>query len=163
MKIDAIDFFRSSSVQPYPHNIACAGTYPTEVTAFNPHTARIDPTRLGIAGHSLGAAGVSVVQGYGANGADPWPGLIDASNPVDVAVAWDSLSAPGSSAPGSSAPICGSAISTGRCNKTHRSVETTAPCASLCEAQGRSICLTPPNPPRTSGRACKAQATSHRG
>ncbi|MFA5938024.1 MAG: hypothetical protein WC809_01615 [Sinimarinibacterium sp.] len=101
--VDAIDFFRSSSVQPYPHNLTCAGTYPTEVTAFNPHIGRIDPTRLGIAGHSLGAAGVSVVQGYGADGADPWPGLIDTGNPVDVAVAWDSLSAPGSSAPGSSA------------------------------------------------------------
>ncbi|MEQ1439017.1 hypothetical protein AAG565_06620 [Fontimonas sp. SYSU GA230001] len=89
--VDAIDFFRSSSVQPYPHNLSCAGTYPTTMTAFNPHIARIDPARLGIAGHSLGAAGVSVVQGYGAAGADPWPGQIDAHNPVKVAVAWDGL------------------------------------------------------------------------
>jgi hypothetical protein len=92
--VNAIDFFRSTSVQPYPHNQTCAGTYPTQVTAFNPHAARIDPARLGIAGHSLGAAGVSVVQGYGATGADPWPGLIDSGNPVDVAVAWDALTAP---------------------------------------------------------------------
>ncbi|MDP9139280.1 MAG: hypothetical protein M3O62_00620 [Pseudomonadota bacterium] len=92
--VDAIDFFRSSSAQPYPHNESCAGTYPTEVTAFNPHIARVDPTRLGLAGHSLGASGVSVVQSYGAPGAEPWPGLIDDENPVDVIVAWDSLSAP---------------------------------------------------------------------
>jgi hypothetical protein len=93
--VDAIDFFRSSSVQPYPHNVTCAGSYPTETTPFNPHINRIDPTRLGIAGHSLGATGISVVQGYGAAGADPWPGLIDAENPVDVAVGWDSLRAGG--------------------------------------------------------------------
>lgn len=92
--VDAIDFFRSSSVQPYPHNLSCAGSYPTVVTAYNPHVARIDPSRLGVAGHSLGAAGLSVVQGYGAPGADPWPGLIDADNPIDAVVAWDSLVGP---------------------------------------------------------------------
>jgi hypothetical protein len=92
--VDAIDFFRSSSVQPYPHNLACAGTYPTAVTAFNPHIGRVDPDRLGLAGHSLGATGVSVVQSYGAPGAEPWPGLLDRDNPVDVIVAWDSLSRP---------------------------------------------------------------------
>ncbi|HUP90872.1 MAG TPA: hypothetical protein VM074_01385 [Solimonas sp.] len=91
--VNVIDFFRSGPVVPYPHNIACAGTYPTEVTAFNPYYASIDPERLGIAGHSLGATGVSTVQGYGATGADPWPGLLDQANPVDVAVAWDSLNA----------------------------------------------------------------------
>lgn len=88
--VDAIDFFRSSSVQPYPHNETCAGTYPTEVTAFNPFVAVADPDRLGLAGHSLGARGVSVVQGL-----DPWPGQIDTDNPVDVIVAWDSLSSGG--------------------------------------------------------------------
>ncbi|WP_370307025.1 alpha/beta hydrolase family protein [Sinimarinibacterium flocculans] len=92
--VDAIDFFRSDGVRPYPHNLACAGTYPTDVTAFNPHAGRIDPARLGLAGHSLGATGVSVVQSYGAEGAQPWPGLLDADNPVDVIVAWDSLSSP---------------------------------------------------------------------
>lgn len=95
--VNAIDFFRSSAAEPYPHNIHCAGTYPTAVTAFNPIVDRIAPDRLGIAGHSLGAQGVSVVQGYGAAGADPWPGKIDSSNPVKVAVAWDALSAPSSS------------------------------------------------------------------
>lgn len=92
--VDAIDFFRSSSVQPYPHNQTCADTYPTVVTAFNPLGDRLDPSRLGIAGHSMGAAAVSIVQGYGATGADPWPGLLDSRNPVDAAVAWDALGDP---------------------------------------------------------------------
>ena len=90
--VNVIDFFRSSPVQPYPHNATCAGTYPTAVMDFNPFHDRIDANRLGIAGHSLGASGVSIVQGYGAPGAEPWPGLIDAENPVKVAVGWDSLS-----------------------------------------------------------------------
>ncbi|WP_293371032.1 hypothetical protein [Nevskia sp.] len=89
--VDAIDFFRSSVAVPYPHNLACAGLYPTEVTAANPITDVIDASRLGLAGHSLGGTGVSVVQAYGAPGADAWPGVLDAENPVDVIVAWDSL------------------------------------------------------------------------
>ncbi len=91
--VNVIDFFRSTPVAPYPHNLSCAGTRPTEVAAFNPDHAVLDRERLGIVGHSLGASGVSRVQGYGAPGAEPWPGLLDAQNPVDVAVAWDSLSA----------------------------------------------------------------------
>lgn len=90
--VNVIDFFRSTPVTPYPHNLSCAGTYPTEVTAFNPDHAVLDLERLGIAGHSLGASGVSIVQAYGAPGAEPWPGVLDAANPVDVIVAWDSLS-----------------------------------------------------------------------
>ncbi|HSW11527.1 MAG TPA: hypothetical protein VLI06_01735 [Solimonas sp.] len=90
-QVDAIDFFRSTPARPYPHNVSCAGTYPTETTTYNPIWNRLDPARLGIAGHSLGAIGVSVVQGYGAPGADPWPGQMDAANPVKAAVAWDSL------------------------------------------------------------------------
>ena len=90
--VNAIDFFRSSPVAPYPHNLSCASTYPTAATPFNPFHDRIDRDRFGIAGHSLGATGVSIVQGYGAAGADPWPGKLDATNPVKVAVAWDGLS-----------------------------------------------------------------------
>lgn len=93
--VDAIDFFRSDERRHYPHNRSCADTYPTAVTAFNPHARRIDPQRLGLAGHSLGATGVSVVQSYGAPGAEPWPGLLDQANPVDVIVAWDALRGPG--------------------------------------------------------------------
>ncbi|MGB1580569.1 MAG: alpha/beta hydrolase family protein [Nevskiales bacterium] len=101
--VNAIDFFRSNPVQPYPHNETCAGTYPTEVTAFNPFHETDDPDRLGLAGHSLGGRGVSVVQGYGGVGADPYPGLLDSENPVDVIVAWDGLSDPNAGGAGGAA------------------------------------------------------------
>ena len=105
--VNAIDFFRSSPAAPYPHNDSCTGTYPTEVTPFNPIHASIDPGRLGIAGHSLGGIGVSVVQSYDAPGADPWPGLMDASNPVDVIVAWDGLYTEGSEGAGNASGNAG--------------------------------------------------------
>lgn len=92
--VDAIDFFRSSAAHPYPNNITCAASYPTVTTPYNPIVAVTDPDRLGIAGHSAGAEGVSVIQGYGGVGADPWPGKLDSSNPVKVAIAWDGLVAP---------------------------------------------------------------------
>ncbi|MGH8457240.1 MAG: alpha/beta hydrolase family protein, partial [Stenotrophobium sp.] len=92
--VNAIDFFRSSPAAPYPHNKTCAGTYPTAVAAFNPVYDRLDPDRLGLAGHSSGAIGVSVVQGYGAPGAAPWPGKLDAGNPVKVIAAFDGLLPP---------------------------------------------------------------------
>lgn len=87
--VNTIDFFRSSLVAPYPHNLTCAGTYPTEVAAFNPFFQMIDPDRFGIAGHSLGAAGISSVQGY-AGDAFEFPDS-SGGNPVDVLVAWDAL------------------------------------------------------------------------
>jgi hypothetical protein len=87
--VNVIDFFRSTETTPYPHNVTCAGTYATVVAAFNPFVERVDPDRLGIAGHSLGAAGVSAVQGYpGSRFAFPDGG---GGNPVDAVVAWDSL------------------------------------------------------------------------
>jgi len=89
--VNAIDFFRSSPSKPYPFNSRCAGTYPTAVADFNPFHDRIDPARLGIAGHSAGAAGSSIVQGFGAVGAAPWPGQLDTENPVKSVVAWDAL------------------------------------------------------------------------
>ncbi len=106
-QVDAIDFFRSTAAVPYPHQQACAGTYPTATAAFNPIAESVDPDRLGIAGHSLGAIGVSVVQGYGAAGAQAWPGLLDQQNPVKAAVAWDSLITPdfGGFAPVSNYPV----------------------------------------------------------
>lgn len=93
--VDAIDFFRSSPATPYPNNAACTRYYPTQVAPYNPDYAAIDPARLGIAGHSLGAIGVSVVQGYGAPGAAPWPGKLDKTNPVKAAITWDGLLPPG--------------------------------------------------------------------
>jgi hypothetical protein len=92
--VDAIDFLHSTPARPYPHNPACATAYPTVTTAFNPVWDRIDPTRVGVAGHSAGAIAVSVLQGFGSPSADPWPGMMDTSNPVSAAVALDSLIAP---------------------------------------------------------------------
>jgi dienelactone hydrolase len=80
--VDAIDFFHSTPEAPYEGNVVGD---PRQVTAFNPLHARVDRTRLGAVGHSLGARGVSVVQG-----AQPWPGTGDA-NPIDAVVAWDNL------------------------------------------------------------------------
>jgi hypothetical protein len=79
--VDAVDFFLSTPDAPYEGN---AGD-PRDVDAHNPLHAVVDPDRLGAAGHSLGARGVSVVQG-----AQPWPGTGD-DNPIDVVVAWDNL------------------------------------------------------------------------
>lgn len=98
--VDAIDFVRSSPATPYPNELSCAGTYPTVTARFNPHHETVDLDRLGIAGHSLGAIGVSAVQGYGATGADPWPGQLDTLNPVDVGIGFDGLVEPGGVRPG---------------------------------------------------------------
>lgn len=106
-QVDAIDFLRSTPGRPQPQGQRCAGRYPTSMTTYNPAWQRIDADRLGIAGHSLGAIGVSVVQGYGADGAEPWPGEIDTVNPVRAAVAWDSLINPDGRgfAPADNAPL----------------------------------------------------------
>jgi hypothetical protein len=92
--VNAIDFMHSSPTRPYPEQTQCAGTYPTVTANYNPAFAYVDNTRTGIAGHSAGAIGVSIVQGYGGPGAAPWPGKLDATNPVKVAVAWDGLRGP---------------------------------------------------------------------
>lgn len=82
---DALDFMVSTGAAPYRprtvhgttrHNAAVAkGT----ADRANPHAAALDASRIGIVGHSLGAASVSVVQQT-----DPR---------VDAIVAWDGLSA----------------------------------------------------------------------
>nr|MBV6631291.1 hypothetical protein [Oceanococcus sp. HetDA_MAG_MS8] len=87
--VDAIDFFRSSPERPYPHAASCASTTATVTQPYNPHHQTLDLQRLGIVGHSAGAIGVSVVQSYGAPGAQAWPGTMDSTNPVDAVVAWD--------------------------------------------------------------------------
>lgn len=95
--VDAIDFFHSTPATPYPHNATCAASVASNpisallyalpnASAFNPHHDILDRDRLGLAGHSLGATGVTTVQGM-----DPWEGQVDDENPVDVIVAWDSL------------------------------------------------------------------------
>lgn len=89
--IDAIDFFYSTPSNVYPHNLA--GTPGPDgdgnlaaTTAFNPIHELLDRDRLGIAGHSLGATGVSVVQGE-----SDWQGTMHTENPVKAMVAWDNL------------------------------------------------------------------------
>ncbi len=89
--INDIDFMLSRPDLPYPHEASCSGSYPTVTAAFNPFYQYVDVERIGIAGHSYGAAGVTWVQAYGAPGAEPWPGLLSAENPVDAVVAWDAL------------------------------------------------------------------------
>jgi len=86
--VDTIEFFLSTPDIPYPRVGERAGA---PIDDYNPFWDRIDHDRLGIVGHSLGATGVSVVQGM-----NPWPGRLLVSNPVDVAVAWDNLSSSGS-------------------------------------------------------------------
>jgi hypothetical protein len=89
--IDAIDFFYSTPTNVYPHNLTGSlgpdGDFnQAATTAFNPIHELLDPDRLGIAGHSLGATAVSVVQGE-----TDWKGTMHSSNPVKAMVAWDNL------------------------------------------------------------------------
>lgn len=105
---DALDFALSDPGAPYEPRPSCttgishAAKQDRRVaagldTAYNPLHDLVDPTRVGIAGHSLGAAAVSFV-GQG----DPR---------VDALVAWDNLGTP-TVAPTSApvaAPACASA------------------------------------------------------
>lgn len=89
--IDAIEFFYSTPNQPYVHNLPNTPGHTSDnglaaTTAFNPIHALFDRDRLGIAGHSLGATGVSVVQGE-----EDWAGTMLTENPVKAMVAWDNL------------------------------------------------------------------------
>jgi dienelactone hydrolase len=88
---DAIDFFLSTPSRPYEPSPSCSsGTSHAAKqdrrvaaglnAAYNPLWELVDPSRLGLAGHSFGAAGVSFV-----GQKDPR---------VDAIVAWDNLSAP---------------------------------------------------------------------
>jgi dienelactone hydrolase len=85
---DALDFFLSTPSQPFVPRRSCdTGTsHATKQerrvkaglnAAYNPFWARVDPSRIGIAGHSFGAAGVSYI-----GQADPR---------VKAIVAWDNL------------------------------------------------------------------------
>ena len=88
---DAINFFLSTPAQPYQPVPSCSsGTshalkQNTRVqqgldSAYNPFWAILNPNRLGLAGHSYGAAGVSYIGQW-----DPR---------VSAIVAWDNLAAP---------------------------------------------------------------------
>src|SRR2546421_3235989 len=88
---DAINFFLSTPAHPYVPETSCwTGTSHAPKqdrrvkagldAAYNPYWAKLDPSRLGIAGHSYGAAGVSYIGQW-----DPR---------VKAIVAWDNLSVP---------------------------------------------------------------------
>jgi dienelactone hydrolase len=105
---DALDFLLSSPASPYVPRLSCgnanAGIGTSHApkqqrraaaglnAAFNPFHALVDPSRIGVAGHSLGAGAVSFI-----GQKDPR---------VDALVGWDNLRAP---APG---PACPSAPET---------------------------------------------------
>ena len=85
---DAIDFFLSTPDHPYEPRPSCnSGTSHAAKqdrranagldAAYNPAWAQVDPGRLGLAGHSYGAAGVSYI--------GQW------DRRVDAIVAWDNL------------------------------------------------------------------------
>jgi dienelactone hydrolase len=104
---DALDFMLSTPDKPYDPRPSCSsGTdhsakQDRRVAAgldagFNPLHDLVDPTRVGIAGHSLGAAAVSYI------------GQLDPR--VDAIAAWDNLSVPGDT-PVGSAPTCTSGSS----------------------------------------------------
>ena len=89
--VDAIDWFYSTPAAEYAHNSdsspgPVADNNMAETTNSNPFWQLFDRHRLGVAGHSLGATGVSVVQGL-----QPWPGNCCSDNPIQVVVAWDNL------------------------------------------------------------------------
>ena len=109
---DALDFMLSTKAQPYDPVPSCgSGTDHSAkqdrrvgdglAAAYNPLAADVDRTRVGIAGHSLGAAAVSYV------------GQLD--DRVDSIVAWDNLRAPEAStddgSPYTGVPACASGSS----------------------------------------------------
>ncbi len=100
---DALDFLLSTAAKPYDPRASCTtGTDHSAKqdgrvaeglnAASNPLADLVDPTRVGIAGHSLGAGAVSYI------------GQID--DRVDAIAAWDNLRAP---APGPAVCVSGSA------------------------------------------------------
>ncbi|WP_254839583.1 alpha/beta hydrolase family protein [Natronomonas marina] len=83
-QVDAVDFFRSTPDSPYAPNAEYDRGDGAPVEPYNPVADRLDRSRVGIAGHSAGAIGASIVQGL-----DPWP--TGGDNPVGAVVAWDNL------------------------------------------------------------------------
>jgi dienelactone hydrolase len=123
---DALNFFLSSSSHPYVPVTSCStGTsHAAKQTrrakagldaAFNPFARMLDRSRIGLAGHSYGAAGVSYIAQW-----DPR---------VDAVVAWDNLGGPGpqsGSKPGSSRAAIGEQGCPAR-PKDRRTVRITKP------------------------------------
>lgn len=85
-QVDAVDFFRSTPSAPYAPNAEFDRGDDAPVEPYNPAADLLDRGRVGIAGHSAGAIGASIVQGL-----TPWPGGGTDTNPVEAVVAWDNL------------------------------------------------------------------------
>ena len=99
--IDALDFFLSTPARPYsptgwtPEQVAAAHAagQDEQVDWTNPCAAHLDRTRLGLAGHSLGARAVTVVQQC-SDQAELWrtvPACTGRSFPIHAVVGWDGL------------------------------------------------------------------------
>ena len=99
--IDALRYLLSSGAAPYrpvgwsPADVAKAAAADPSISFANPLSGRLDPSRIGLAGHSLGARAVSVVQQCSDHDV-LWkrlPVCGGQSYPIDAIVAWDRLSA----------------------------------------------------------------------
>jgi dienelactone hydrolase len=91
---DALNFFLSSAKHPYKPVTSCStGTSHAAKqtrrvksgldTAYNPFASKLNPSQIGLAGHSYGAAGVSYIAQW--------------DKRVKAVVAWDNLGGPGPS------------------------------------------------------------------
>ena len=83
-QVDAVDFLRSTPEEPYAPNAEYDRGDGAPVDPYDPAAGLLDRSRVGVAGHSAGAVGASIVQGL-----EPWP--TGGDNPVDAVVAWDNL------------------------------------------------------------------------
>ncbi|MDX6616487.1 MAG: hypothetical protein QOD60_1578 [Solirubrobacterales bacterium] len=127
---DALDFLTSTPAHPYEPRPSCstgtshAAKQDRRVGAgldagYNPAWNLLDPSRIGIAGHSLGAAAVSYV-----GQEDPR---------VDGVVAWDNL---GSSGGKATADFMGSAITCASAPATRAPVDVAKPAMGISNDYG---------------------------
>jgi hypothetical protein len=91
---DALDFLLSTPTAPYAHGPAFSGNGANAegTNAFHPLHADLDRSRIGLAGHSLGAGAVSFVGQERA--CDPQLAFEDRNGCVSAIVGWDAASAP---------------------------------------------------------------------
>lgn len=102
--VDALRFLYATTAQPYvpggwtPEQVGAARSAGDGSLAWvNPLAGTLDRSRLALAGHSLGARAISVVQQC-SRAAELWPTLpvcTGRSFPIKAVVAWDGLSATG--------------------------------------------------------------------
>lgn len=100
--VDALRFLYATPAAPYvpggwsPAQVAAAkAAGDASLSWANPAAATLDRTRVALAGHSLGASAISIVQQC-SDAADLWkrlPVCTGRSFPIKAVVAWDGLSA----------------------------------------------------------------------